>query len=225
MEISYPLKMHGMTRMKGTMWHLPSRKRKVHSHHSYFYKIGDYEQSTFFKNYLSNELVSLPGQQGMVSVRKLAAAQSMNRTRTIWSWFRMPLYKIEALAEQFMSSGWIQQSHHCHSLAKLKTKKELLVMGSLAMLAGTVNNFRQLPTVTNKCASDHSKIFLLVVDCMDSIFTEYIYFPKDENEFLKTMARYEELGLPGAIGSVDVVHVQRQSCPVGDFNHSKLLSV
>ena len=56
---------------------------------------------------------------------------------------------------------------------------------------------------------------------MDSISTAYIYLPKDENEVLKTMARYEEVELPGAIGSVDVVHVWWRSCPAGDFNHSK----
>ena len=35
------------------------------------------------------------------------------------------------------------------------------------------------------------------------------------------MQRYEEEGLPGVAGSVDVVHVKRAICPAGDFNRSK----
>ena len=133
----------------------------------------------------------------------------------------MPLYKVEELAEQFIDRGWIRQSHHCRSPMKLKIKTELLVMGSLAMLAGTVNNFRQLPTVTNICATDHSKFFLLFVDRMESISSEWIYLPRNELDVKKTMDRYEEVGLPGAIGSIDVVHVRWRSCPAGDFNRSK----
>ncbi len=35
------------------------------------------------------------------------------------------------------------------------------------------------------------------------------------------MRRYEEVGLPGAARSVDVVHVKRANCPAGDYNCSK----
>ena len=35
------------------------------------------------------------------------------------------------------------------------------------------------------------------------------------------MEYYEEVGLPGAVGSVDVVHVRWANCPAGDFNRSK----
>jgi hypothetical protein len=35
------------------------------------------------------------------------------------------------------------------------------------------------------------------------------------------MKHYEEVGLPGAVGSVDVVQVRWANCPVGDFNRSK----
>jgi hypothetical protein len=35
------------------------------------------------------------------------------------------------------------------------------------------------------------------------------------------MKRYEEVGLPGCMGSVDVVHVKWSNCPAGDFNRAK----
>ncbi len=69
------------------------------------------------------------------------------------------------------------------------------------MLAGTVNNFLQLPTVTNICTTDHSKFFLLFVDRIESISSEWIYLPRDDVEVKQTMDRYREVGLPGAIGS------------------------
>jgi hypothetical protein len=50
---------------------------------------------------------------------------------------------------------------------------------------------------------------------------EFIYLPKTTNDVEMTMARYEEVGLPGAIGSVDVVHVKWCNFPSGDFNRAK----
>jgi hypothetical protein len=35
------------------------------------------------------------------------------------------------------------------------------------------------------------------------------------------MARYHDVGLPGAMGSVDVVHCKQSRCPKGDFNCAK----
>ena len=35
------------------------------------------------------------------------------------------------------------------------------------------------------------------------------------------MKCYEEIGLPGAMGLVDVVHVKWCNCPSSDFNHAK----
>ncbi len=35
------------------------------------------------------------------------------------------------------------------------------------------------------------------------------------------MGDYEEVGLPGAVGSMDVVHVKWSNCLAGDFNRAK----
>lgn len=84
-----------------------------------------------------------------------------------------------------------------------------------------MNSFRQLRTVTHICATDHSNFFLLFVRRMWSIRDEYISLPRDEEELEQIMRRYEEVGLPGAMGSLDVVHVKWSSCPAGDFNRCK----
>lgn len=40
------------------------------------------------------------------------------------------------------------------------------------------------------------------------IIEEYIYLPHDKEELKSIMRRYEEVGLPGAMGFMDVVHVK-----------------
>ncbi len=64
-------------------------------------------------------------------------------------------------------------------------------------------------------------IFLTFVEKMFSISHEYIYFPRIPEELAQTMKHYEGVGVSGAIGSVDVVHVKRSNFPAGNFNWSK----
>jgi hypothetical protein len=89
------------------------------------------------------------------------------------------------------------------------------------MLGGTLQSFRQLKPLTHICASDHSNFFLTFVERIASISHEYVFMPRTLEELEPIMQRYEEEGLPGVAGSVDVVHVKRADCPAGDFNRSK----
>jgi hypothetical protein len=75
--------------------------------------------------------------------------------------------------------------------------------------------------MTHICATEHSKFFKLFVEKLSSIADEYIYLPREEEEVRRIMADYEEVGLPGAVGSMDVVHVKWSNCPAGDFNRAK----
>ena len=120
----------------------------------------------------------------------------------------MPLYKVELLSQRFLDDKWIGLSQHCRTKSKLRIKIDLLIMGALAVLGGTVHSFRQLPTVTNICATEHSKFFHLFNSKLYSIRSEYIYMPRDTEELQLVMNRYEEVGLPGAMGPMDVVHVK-----------------
>jgi hypothetical protein len=140
---------------------------------------------------------------------------------TFRAWFRMPLYKVVEIADRFILEGWIGLSHHCRTLEQLQIKAELLVMGTLAMVGGSVHSFRQLHTVTQICATDHSNFFLTFVEKMASLSNEYIHLPRTPSDLFEDMKRYEEVGLPDAIKSVDVVHVRWANCPDGDFNQSK----
>jgi hypothetical protein len=196
------------------------KKRKDYIENCYRYKIGRYELSTYYRQFLSVKIICTPC-GSLCSVWVMTEHISRNPRSIFPCWFCMPLCKVGEIADRFISEGWLSLLHHCHYLEKLQVKAELLVMGALAMIAETVQNFQQLWTVTHICARDHSKFFLTIVKKMASISHEYVYFPRFPEELAETMKHYEQVGLPGPMGSVDVVHVKWSNCHAGDFNRSK----
>ena len=192
------------------------KKRKIHKRRSYHYKIGDYKKATYYTKFLSNAEVSVPG-VSHTTVRELTRQQSLNPKSLFRLWFHMPLYKVEEIVKRIIDEKVVSLSHHCRSEDQLAMKVELLVLGTLAVLGGSYSSFRQIPTLTNIGATEHINFFLKFLDFMWSTRDEYIYLPWDACELRMVMKRYEEMGLPGAMGSVDVVH----NCPKGDFNCAK----
>ena len=146
---------------------------------------------------------------------------SHNPKSCFWSWFHMPLFKVSKIVGHFITKGWIGLMHHCWTNEHLQLKVELLVLGSLAMLGGTIQLFHQLKPLTHRCASYHSNFFLHFVERITSISQEYVFMPHMPEELEPIMRRYEEEGLPSIAGLVNVVHVKRLNCPAGDYNLSK----
>jgi len=199
---------------------LDREKLRLRSSPKYYYTIGDYESSSFYCKFLSDEVVRAPSER-MVSVREITEEMSRNPKSSFCSLFRMLLYEVTDIVSCFLAEGWIGLSHHCWSSDRLQIKTELLVLGSLVMLGGTLQLFRQLKPLTHICSSDHSNFFLMLVERIASISHEYVFMPRILEELEPIMQQYEEEGLPGVAGSVDVVHVKRANCPAGDFNRSK----
>jgi hypothetical protein len=56
-----------------------------------------------------------------------------------------------------------------------------------------------------------------IVDMKD----DYVYMPKKITELNRVSSCYGVAGLPGCIGSIDVVHVKWANCPAGNFNRAK----
>ena len=50
---------------------------------------------------------------------------------------------------------------------------------------------------------------------------EFIKLPENIQELINVTCYYKAEGLPGACGSMDVVHVKWSNCPSGDSNHVK----
>jgi hypothetical protein len=195
-------------------------KQRFCTYPKYFYTIGNYESSSFFCKFLSDEAVRTPSGR-MVLVRNITEETSRNPRSSFHSWFLIPLYMVSDIVSRFLAEGWIGLSHHCRSSDCLQIKAELLMLGSLAMLGGTLQSFCQLKPLTHICISDHSNFFLTFVDRIGSISHKYVFMPRTPEELEPIMRRYKEEGLPGVTGSVDVVHVKWANCPAGDFNCSK----
>ena len=101
------------------------------------------------------------------------------------------------IVNRFIAEGWVWITHHCCTPDHLKIKAELLVLGTLAMLGGKLQSFRQLKLLTHICASDHSNVYLSFVAHVASISHEYVFMPRRMEELLPIMRRYKEEGLPG----------------------------
>jgi hypothetical protein len=120
--------------------------------------IGNYGESTYYKKFLAEDNIRVP--EGMTTtVRLQTATLSLDPKSEFRTWFRMPLYKVGNLVERFISEGWVYLSRHCRFAEQLKKRTELMILGLLAVLAGTVQSFRQLPILTNSCATEHSYFF------------------------------------------------------------------
>ena len=195
-------------------------KTRCRASPNYYHRIGEYETSSFYREFLSDELVRASSGR-MVSVREMTDHTSRNPKSSFRSWFRMPLFMVSSIVGRFIAEGWVGLTHHCRTNDRLQMKTELLVLGSLSMLGGTIQSFRQLKPLTHICASDHSNFFLCFVERIAGISHEYVFMPRTPEELKPIMRRYEEQGLPGVAGSVDVVHVKRAKCPAGDYNRSK----
>ncbi len=116
------------------------KKRKDCIENRYRYKIGNYESATYFCQFLSDKIIPTP-RGSLCSMQVMTEHISWNPHSIFCSWFRMPLCKVVEIADRFISEGWLSLLHHCRCLEKLQVKAELLVMGALAMIAGTGQNF------------------------------------------------------------------------------------
>ena len=97
--------------------------------------------------FLSNKLVRLPSGCN-VTVRKMSKHLSLKPLSTFRAWLCMPLYKVVEIANRFILEGWVSLLHHCHTLDRLQITTEILLMGALAMVGGSVHGFQQMHTVT-----------------------------------------------------------------------------
>ena len=71
---------------------LDTDKPRLRASPKYYHTIGDYESSSFYCKFLSDEVILAPSGR-MVSVRDITDKLSRSPTSSFCSWFRMPLFK------------------------------------------------------------------------------------------------------------------------------------
>jgi hypothetical protein len=148
----------------------------------YFHRIGQYETSSFYEEFLLDERVRAPSGR-MVSVREMMDHTSRNPKSSFRSWFRMPLFMVSSIVGRFIAEGWVGLTHHCRTNDHLQIKTELLVLGSLLMLGGTIQSFRQLKLLTHICGN----FFLCFVKRIAGTSHEYVFMPRTPEELKPIM--------------------------------------
>ena len=182
------------------------RRRRLNRH----YRIESVRTSCWYLNFLK------PGQ-----VRDMTHELSLSdRYGEFRHWFRMPLVKVERLADIFIDRGYVDPPRSHFRQCEFRERVELLVMSSLYLL-GSGAAFRSCRAVCKISTSEICKFFFLFLDSFYAMQKEYIQLPADMATLKKVTESYESVGLPGACGSMDVVHVKWSKCPAGDYNRAK----
>ena len=79
----------------------------------------------------------------------------------------------------------------------------------------------QFKTETEMSMSAHLLFYKHFLNCLYRARSEWIYFPRLMDELRSVTDDYHRQELPGAAGSIDVVHVKWSHCPAGEFNKCK----
>jgi Plant transposon protein len=90
---------------------------------------------------------------------------------------------------------------------------ELKLLGCLNVL-GHGADHSSVGLQTNISEETHRMFFVDWISKMASVKEKFIYMPHEKLELDVVMDEYKSLGLPGCIGSVDVVHIGWDKCPV-----------
>ena len=135
-------------------------------------------------------------------------------------WFCMSLGKVEELTTILINREYIRRPRS-HRLRKVfRERSELLVMSALYLLA-TGATFCCCKPLCGICTLEVRKFFYIFIEALVDMKDEYIYIPRNITEMQRISRDYNAAGLPGCVGSMDVVHVKWANCPTGDHNRAK----
>ena len=135
-------------------------------------------------------------------------------------WFRMPLTKVEELTNILIDREYINTPRSHRRRVVFRERSELLVMSALYLL-GTGAAFHSCKPLCGISTSEVQKFFYMFIEALVDMKDEYIYLPRNFAELKSVIRDYNAAGLPGCVGSMDVVHVKWSNCPSGDHNRAK----
>jgi hypothetical protein len=90
-------------------------------------------------------------------------------------------------------------------------------MSALYLLA-TGAAFQSRKPLCAICTSDVRRFFYILIEALVEMKDEYICIRRNITELRCVSWDYNAVGLPGCVGSMDVVHVNWANCPTGDHN-------
>ena len=179
------------------------------------YELGDLFKSCWYRKFLAPDKDGIEGSRSRT--RRLSGR---DRQGVFRSTFRLTLDKVERLAQIMIEKKIILPTRRIKSAIAVKVKAELHVLGALSIL-GHGLPFAVVSTYSNISKEEHRLFFHKFIEYFFDNHQEYIYLPRDADELRSVSQKYREVGLPGAMGSKDIVHVKWSRAPAGDFNRCK----
>jgi hypothetical protein len=128
--------------------------------------------------------------------------------------------KVEELTNILIDRVYIIPPRSHRRRAVFHERSELLVMSALYLL-GTGAAFRSCKPLCGISTSEVRKFFYKFIEALVDMKDEYIYLPWNLTELKCVNRDYNSAGLPGCVGSMDVVHLKWSNCPTGDHNRAK----
>ena len=158
------------------------------------------EESNWFKRYLTAEAKTV-----------LKNDPSHRDTLEFKGLFRVSYEVFEEIVNLFLEEGWYNNARK-DCCKRQCSRLELLVLGSLFKL-GNGNRRWVVQSDTNISKETHRVFFKKFIGHIASIRHRYIYMPRNDAEVQECCRLYSDLGLPGCVGSIDVVHIGWDACP------------
>ncbi len=132
----------------------------------------------------------------------------------------MPLSKVEELTDTFINRGYLKLARSLLQRSEFRERSEVFIMTALYRL-GTGASFRTCRALCHISTSEVQLFFDTFLQAMHEMREEYILMPTNLTQLRRISKYYEEAGLPGCCGSMNVVHVKWSACPTGDHNRAK----
>jgi len=132
----------------------------------------------------------------------------------------MPLSNVEELTDIFINHEYIKPAKSLFRRAEFRERAELFIITALYIL-GTGASFRTCRALCNISTSEVRLFFDTFLHVMHEMREEYIFMPTNITELRRVSKYYEDAGLRGCCGSMDVFHVKWSSCLTGNHNRTK----
>lgn len=135
--------------------------------------------------------------------------------KTFMRRFRVPYSIFTCLAD--WTKGW-HESNACDASGRTRCPTELKVLGWLRMVGRGVcfDDLEELSSI--KSPTMHSFFHEFNRRAREELYPIHVQMPSDIKELMEIEAAYAAVGIPGACGSMDVVHIPLGACPHGLIN-------
>ena len=157
--------------------------------------LGELQEATHRAASLTTQMVTFNHREFLQPgpVRELAyELSSSDRFSEFRDFFRMPLSKVENIADLLIRRGHVRMPRSLSRRYEFNERIMMLVMSALHIL-GTGATFRCCRTLTHISTSEVRKFFMSFLDAFVEMKDEFIFLPNNVTALKRTMKSYESV--------------------------------